>query len=326
MAWNKKNYYYQNQIKVLSGTDAEPGYKENDEDNLSEAELKNRVDGVNGDDTKPGNGLYKLVSLIKTKFRQLRDSNWSLIDLNIKSYPDGSKLSDTDNLNSLNGENTFNKHDGSADTIGNFYHASTGRSSDFNKEDLNYPKTIDSENYSQVLKVSAPGGAGGRSTAQGDKKFYARQELLQNMNVNRYMRLHSGSGTSYSHLPIDPETKWTDWYVFVPMTEQEALDLGLIDQQGGPQGWGKVFLKRKNDWTVGSIGFGKDPSMEGVDYSKKSAASAAGANWVQAKIVLGEYTYGKELPSTHYAKNDFKDLSIPKGQIYLQYDETGVEE
>ena len=83
MAWNKKNYYYQNQIKVLSGTDAEPGYKENDEDNLSEAELKNRVDGVNGDDTKPGNGLYKLVSLIKTKFRQLRDSNWSLIDLNI---------------------------------------------------------------------------------------------------------------------------------------------------------------------------------------------------------------------------------------------------
>ena len=136
MAWNKKNYYYQNQIKVLSGTDAEPGYKENDEDNLSEAELKNRVDGVNGDDTKPGNGLYKLVSLIKTKFRQLRDSNWSLIDLNIKSYPDGSKLSDTDNLNSLNGENTFNKHDGSADTIGNFYHASTGRSSDFNKEDL----------------------------------------------------------------------------------------------------------------------------------------------------------------------------------------------
>jgi len=68
-----------------------------------------------------------------------------------------------------------------------------------------------------------------------------------------------------------------------------------------------IFLKRKNDFTNGPIGFGKDPiDMNGEDISKD----------VKAKIVLGDYNYGTEEPSTHYSS---LDTQIPKGQIYLQY-------
>lgn len=311
MSWNKRDYYYQNQMKVLSGTDAEPGYKESDGNSLSETELKKRIDGVSGDDTKPGNGLYKFVSLIKAKFNQLRDSNWSLIDRN----PSKSKLNNTDkeNLNNLYGYNENDENN----QIGNYYHK---YHSDFNKENNHYPQYIDTDNYSTVLKVSAPAGAPGKSI-YGAKSYYVRQNLLQNLNVNQYVRIRDGKIDPTSTNPGDgvctEPAGWSPWYVFVPMTEAEAKELGLIDEHGEPQGWGKVFLKRKNDWTIGPTGFGIMPisGNQQQDVSQET----------KAKIVLGKYTYGKELPSVHYDSTHMNDSDIPKGQIYLQYDEQSSE-
>jgi len=60
MAWNKNSYYYQNQMKVLSGSDPTPGYNEDDKTNPpSEDQIDERINK---------NGLYKFVSLIKAKF------------------------------------------------------------------------------------------------------------------------------------------------------------------------------------------------------------------------------------------------------------------
>lgn len=308
MAWNKNSYYYQNQMKVLSGSDPEPGYIEDDETTSpSTTEVNKRISA---------NGLYKFVSLIKAKFEQLRDTNWSLIDKNATK----SKLPAKKDLNDLKGD---------LDTIGNYYHAystkaqgetETDLSNKDKREALHYPKYLNTNTFSSVLKVSAPGGSGAKSVYE-PKDSYARQELLHNMNPNRYVRLHSGRNynSGETEPEIDPATRWTDWYVFVPLKEEEAKELGLIDEQGHPKPWGDIFLKRKEDWTTGSIGFGKDPAMDGEDYSK-------GANAIKAKIVLGEYTYGPDLPSVHYGKDEFKDLQIPKGQIYLQYDNSIVEQ
>ena len=74
MAWNKDTYYYQNQMKALSGSDPEPGYKENDPAVLPSQELEDRI---------AANGLYKFVSLIKAKFDALKKAirgSWRLHD------------------------------------------------------------------------------------------------------------------------------------------------------------------------------------------------------------------------------------------------------
>jgi len=294
MAWNKNSYYYQNQMKVLSGSDPTPGYTEDDTSDVP-SNIEQRIQK---------NGLYKFVSLIKAKFEQLRDTNWSLINLKGKG-----KLGHNKDLNELNGENTYNG--GNQDTIGNFYHtySSTALKDKTAREALHYPSYINTKEYSTVLKVSAPTGSGVKSTIDGNNEYFARQDLLQNMNPNRYVRLHSGSGRTDNVPTLDDN--WTEWYVFVPMTEDEAFKIGLIDEHGTPKPWRDIFLRRSNDYTNGPIGFGIDPDS-GDDTSKDT----------KAKIILGEYTYGKNKPSEHYAD---LDQNIPKGQIYLQYDDSSTE-
>lgn len=306
MAWNKNNYYFQNQMKVLSGSDPEPGYKE-DDPTSAPSNLDQRIQE---------NGLYRFVSLIKSKLNQLKNTNWSLINIDPKSKDriDKSHPSNGD-LNYFDGTNNYNENDGEYNTIGNFYN---GRNHDADWRETNhYPEHIDTENYSSKIKVSTVSGQGGKpdpdTCVDGIATYGARQDLLHNMNPNRYVRLHSTDGHD-EFLPegqkLDDD-RWTPWYVFVPMTEKEAYEMGLIDDNGQPQGWGKIFLKRQGDWTTGSIGFGKDPAMGGEDYTMTEN--------IKAKIVLGEYTYGTDLPENHYASGQFRDSEIPKGQIYLQY-------
>lgn len=74
MAWNKNNYYFQNQMKVLSGSDPEKGYKEDDPIVLEQQEREDRI---------RDNGLYRFVSLIKAKFDALKKAirgSWRLHD------------------------------------------------------------------------------------------------------------------------------------------------------------------------------------------------------------------------------------------------------
>ena len=312
MAWNKDTYYYQNQMKVLSGTDPEPGYIE-DETSEQPANLEQRIEG---------NGLYRFVSLIKNKLQQLKNISWSLINIDPTSkekIDSSDHISDGD-LNYLDGENKYNDNSdiGTKETIGNFYY---GRDSYSARPQNHYPKYLN-KNYSGKVKVSSGDGLGSRypyapgeeGANPGDttQLWSARQDLLHNMNPNRYVRLHSGNGNSQDIGEVELEDNWTPWYVFVPMTEEEAHSIGLIDDNGQPTSWSEIFLRRKDDFTNGPIGFGVNPSGEEEDISKT----------LKAKIVLGDYTYGTELPSAHYAN---LDSNIPKGQIYLQYDPSAVE-
>ncbi len=255
MSWNKRDYYYQNQMKVLSGTDAEPGYRESDGDSLTAAELNKRINGVSGDSTKPGNGLYKLVSLIKQKI----DALWEAIFGAWRLHNEEREI--------LNGSlNTRYK-------IGN-YKCESGSINNM-PEGAHSPFT---------LKISCV----------ANDSSHRWQDFIEQSTGNRWYREGHGSGESWT---------WGPWMMVLSTSENPAEKKGTADD---------LFLKRKDDWTVGPTGFGIMPisGNQQQDVSQET----------RAKIVLGKYTYGTELPSVHYDSAHMNDSDIPKGQIYLQYD------
>lgn len=297
--WNRKDHFYQNSIKVLSADDPTPGYdgenttyfKEDVEEDKQE--VRKRV---------YHNGLYRLVYLIRYKLSELRNSNWSLINLNKNDYPKGDKLSNDIDLNELNGENTFGDNKGPNDTVGNFYHTNSSSFGPEQREQKHYPKSVEADSFSSVIKVSAPGGPGGKS-AYDAKQYYARQNLLQNMNHNMYERIHNGRAE------VGADNEWSPWYVFVPIKEDDALELGLIGEDGEVKGWDKVFLKKKNDATTGPITFGNTKNTKAQELSSSR----------DIKIMLSSAIYGNSEPDQYF---NISGYTPEKGQIYLQLEST----
>lgn len=279
MSWNKKTYYYQNQMKVLSGSDAEPGYKESDTE-AQPSDLNQRISH---------NGLYKFVSLIKAKFDKhdaVLKNMWTLGGKGLNKYqfeiPRWENLAEESDINKY-----YEK--------GNYWGRAKSETvpSDSTLKPNKNIKNTPVANYAGafILKVSSVGSA----TA------YVQQDFQDIDKPNR--RYHRYGKAPYVSGDYDFENfEWGPWFMVLDTSLDPDTLLGNADE---------LFLKRKNDWTVGSIGFGKDPSMTGRDVSKLDN--------VKAKIVLGEYNYGTELPDEHYAQGPFADNAIPKGQIYLQY-------
>ena len=240
MSWNKRDYYYQNQMKVLSSTDAEPGYKESDTD-ARPSNLQER-----------SNGLYKFVDLIKRKI----DALWEAIFGAWRLHNEEREI--------LNGSlNTRYK-------IGN-YKCESGSINNM-PEGAHPPFT---------LKISCV----------ANDNSHRWQDFIEQSTGNRWYREGHGSGESWT---------WGPWMMVLSTSENPDVKKGTADD---------LFLKRKDDWTVGPTGFGIMPisGNQQQDVSQET----------KAKIVLGKYTYGTELPTDHYTG---LDDDIPKGQIYLQYD------
>lgn len=277
MAWNKNTYYYQNQMKALSGSDPEPGYKEDDDPVAAPENLDERIEQ---------NGLYRFVSLIKDKI----DKIWEAIFGAWRLEKEENNLNDLSNPYLEDGEVDLDK----IVKVGNYgYYAGSNNNGVIIK---NAPKTAAPET-AFTLKVS--------------RVKEAETHVWQNFV------LRNGHQWYRYGLDSDRDGIWTWGPWMLVLTHEENDTDNPVNQNDGTAD--DLFLKRKNDFTNGPIGFGKDPSQNGIDYSKKGEGGVPEEQWVKAKIVLGEYTYGPEKPSAHYAKPEFLDSAIPKGQIYLEY-------
>lgn len=262
MAWNKDTYYYQNQMKVLSGTDPEPGYTEDDEARVADIDAR-----INA------NGLYKFVYLIKQKFIAVKNAIHGAWRLEKEEHA----LNFDANLNDCI-------------EVGNYAYENNKDTQRPYHDIQNRP---DGSNVAFTLKVS-------RVLEANTGRW---QDFIQQASGHRWYRRGKLEDGTWD---------WGPWMLVLTHEEDPNAPINPKSDDGTAD---DIFLKRKNDFTNGPIGFGKDP-VEGTDYSNKETA---GADWVKAKIILGEYNYGVDEPSTHYAKSAFKDTEIPKGQIYLQY-------
>lgn len=271
MAWNKNSYYYQNQMKVLSGTDPEPGYTEDDGDTISD--LSDRVEK---------NGLYRFVSLIKAKFDKVKEAIYGAWRLEKEE-------------NDFN-DPTFEFLDSETNTIDLNDITKVGNYGFYYEEDINIKNKPITNNIAFTLKVSRV------KTAQ----THVWQDFVTR-DGHRWYRYgwdQSGDGTYET-------TEWGPWMLV--LTHETSPDSDESAPKSNEGTADDLFLRRKNDFTIGPIGFGKDPDPTNtVDKSKT----------LKAKIVLGDYSYGTENPSAHYATID---STIPKGQIYFQYDENSIE-
>lgn len=266
MAWNKDTYYYQNQMKVLSGTDPEPGYTE-DDTNAAPSNIEERIST---------NGLYKFVSLIKDKFDKVKNAiygAWRLAD-------------EEHDLNNETAVASFLDSEGAIDlnkiiAVGNY--------------GFFYDSSITIKNKPTNKKVAF--------TLKVSHVKDAQHHLWQDFLTRDGHRWYRYGWDNNPEDGVYSEIEWGPWMLVLTHQEDPNDPIDPDSKEGTAD---DIFLKRKNDFTNGSIGFGKDPAIDGEDISKR----------VKAKIVLGDYSYGKEEPSTHYSG---LDTQIPKGQIYLQY-------
>ena len=259
MAWNKDTYYYQNQMKVLSGTDPEPGYTEDDEARVADIDAR-----INA------NGLYKFVDLIKQKFIAVKNAIHGAWRLEKEEHA----LNFDANLNDCT-------------EIGNYAYENN---KDTQRPYHNIQNRPDGSNVAFTLKVS-------RVLEANTGRW---QDFIQQASGHRWYRRGKLEDGTWD---------WGPWMLVLTHEEDPNAPINPKSDDGTAD---DIFLKRKDDFTNGPIGFGKDPAIDGEDISKR----------VKAKIVLGDYSYGKEEPSTHYSG---LDTQIPKGQIYLQYFENETE-
>lgn len=255
MAWNKETYYYQNQMKTLSGTDPEPGYREDDDPIAAPENLNERIEQ---------NGLYKFVSLIKAKI----DEIWEAIFGAWRLQDEEHEILVDDDLNDKV-------------EVGNYWYSNgTGQ-----REIHNIQHRPDGTYIAFTLKVS-------RVKKAPNKRW---QDFIQQSSGHRWYRYATKNNDVW---------EWGPWKLVLSTVINEGEEFNPSSNGGSAD---DLFLKRKDDFTTGAIGFGKDP-IEGTHVSVD----------VKAKIILGQYSYGADLPSVHYS--NIHDSNIPKGQIYLQYD------
>ena len=257
MAWNKNTYYFQNQMKVLSGSDPEKGYKEDDPIVLEQQEREDRI---------RDNGLYRFVSLIKAKFDALK-----------KAIRGSWRLHDEENVVSDDLDNCT--------TVGNYKPSE--------EENVSIAHKPITRNIPFTLKVSQVGP----DRQYGD----LWQDFILEESGHRWYRRGSWNDTENKY-------NWGPWMLILTSKEPTPLseDSNYPDKDNGTAD--DIFLRKKNDYTTGPIGFGKDPNTN-VDESTS----------LHARIVFGDYSYGTDLPSVHFA--GINETSFSKGQIYLQYDD-----
>ena len=278
MAWRIKDHYFQDSMTVLSGDTPEPGIKQSSapigDPNTNDSKVKN-------------NGLYRLVWLIKQKFLAHDDAlkkMWGLGQNGSKyqTLIGGTKSQSTD---------LDDYHE-----IGNYWWTSAHAAPVINLP--KYPKVNTSTGDVEFLTES-----GGRFILKvstfADATGYVQQDF---QTVNEPNRRYHRFGQQ-----IDATTdtwSWGPWMVVIDASTNSSAIPGTGDE---------LFLRRKNHWTVGPTGFGKDP-----DPANTTDSSGA----LKAGIILGKYNYGTEEPDAHYSKAEFKNTNIPDGQIYFQYFET----
>ena len=264
MAFNLKDHYFQDTMTVLSSTTPEPGQKQ------ETAPVSEKI---------RANGLYRFVSLIKGKFKELfQDLNrfWTLGGSGMSRYQAEITRWQEEPQNDLN--NYY--------VPGNYWtRGLSNQPVDGKIPTANILNTPENRQYAAMLKVSTFGGATG----------YMQQDYIEITGNRRYHRYGTNVGGTGQWV-------WTPWLL--------VLDTGVPDGEGGSAD--ELFLKRKNDYTIGPTGFGRNP-LTGEDVSTNDKEGK------KSKIVLGTYNYGPESPDEHYNKIAYKDEDIPDGQLYFQY-------
>lgn len=237
----------------------------------------------NTNDSKvKNNGLYRLVWLIKQKFLAHDDALKKMWGLG----RNGNKYQTRIPVDAGLDLNDYHE-------IGNYWGSREEETVEWNL--LNAPKNLgdDSKPFEKgsfILKVSTFGGATG----------YVQQDFQLITKPNR--RYHR-YGTNQTDAGRDVWV-WGPWMTVLDASADPSSTPGTGDD---------LFLRRKNHWTIGPTGFGKDPDP--ANTTDNSGALKAG-------IILGKYNYGTEEPDAHYNKAEFKNTNIPDGQIYFQYFET----